>query len=100
MGLIKKKLKSKRGESLTETLSSLLIIVPAMVMLAGAIVSAAKINSEARSSMATKYPELSFSASDKVGDSGFTKESGDIPITSGNIIKWYQESDSIYLYFR
>lgn len=39
-----KKLKSSAGETLIETLCALLIVVLAMTMLAGAIVSAARVN--------------------------------------------------------
>ena len=41
---IKSKLIHKSGETLTETLVALLIIIPALTMLAGAMVASAKIN--------------------------------------------------------
>ena len=46
--ILEKKLRSRAGESIAETLSALLIITLALTMLAGSIVSAAKINSEIR----------------------------------------------------
>ena len=55
----KNRIRNSKGETLTETLGSLLIIVPAMVMLAGAIVSAAKINNEVKQSAALKPPTFS-----------------------------------------
>ena len=93
---IKKKLFSKRGETLTETLSSLLIIVPAMVMLAGAIVTAANINSQARDSKAATLPSYS-------GATATSKDvtvSGEVTIEGGMKIDWCKESDSIYYYLR
>lgn len=41
---MKRKLKSKSGETLVETLFALLVVVLAMTMLAGSIVSAARVN--------------------------------------------------------
>ena len=95
VGLIKNKIRSKCGETLTETLSSLLIIVPAMVMLAGAIVTAAQINSEARSSKATALPKLT----EVSGSAGSIAATGDVSFSGGNI-NWCKETDSIYYYFR
>lgn len=92
---IKRRLKSKKGETLTETLASLLIIVPAMVMLAGAIVTAAHINSEARSSKASELPKFTATS----GTSGAITGTGDVTFMGGNI-KWCNEDDSIYFYFR
>ncbi|MBE5842579.1 MAG: hypothetical protein E7302_00210 [Butyrivibrio sp.] len=54
--MLLKKLKQKKGETLTETLGSLLIIVPGMIMLAGGIVSAAKINNEVKHSEVQVMP--------------------------------------------
>lgn len=92
---IKQKLKSNKGETLTETLASLLIIVPAMVMLAGAIVTAAHINNEARASKASELPK--FAGAIEV--SGTLQGTGDISFTDTSI-KWCNEPDSIYYYFR
>ncbi len=91
----KRKLISKKGETLTETLASLLIIVPAMVMLAGAIVTAAHINSEARTSKASEFPK--FTGANEV--SGTILGTGDVSFTGANI-KWCNETDSVYYYFR
>ena len=98
--MLRKKIRSKCGETLTETLSSLLIIVPAMVMLAGAIVTAARINFEARNSKATALPELT----ETTGTSGTITGTGDVTF-SGGTINWCNETDaegnkSIYYYFR
>ncbi len=95
MKALKKKLRSKRGETLTETLFSLLIIVPAMVMLAGAIVTAARINSEARTSKASELPKFTATS----GDSGAITGTGPISFTGGSI-QWCNETDSVYYYFR
>ncbi|WP_024866584.1 hypothetical protein [Butyrivibrio sp. FCS014] len=95
IGLLRNKLKSKRGETLTETLSSLLIIVPAMVMLAGAIVAAARINYEARTSEASKYPTYV----SPVETSGDTIDITGTISLSGNIT-WCREDKSVYYYFR
>lgn len=94
VGLIKNKIRSKCGETLTETLFSLLIIVPAMVMLAGAIVTAARINSEARASKASALPSFT----EVSGPSGTLTGSGDY-FSGGNIV-WCNETDSVYYYFR
>lgn len=92
---LKKKLNSKRGETLTETIVSLLIVVPAMVMLAGAIVTAARINSEARNSKASNYPDFTTASE----SSGSISGAGDVTFSGGSI-KWCHETDSIYYYFR
>ncbi len=92
---IRKKISSKCGETLTETLSSLLIIIPAMVMLAGAIVTAARINSEARSSKATTLPTYS-SAVETAG----TITGNDSSLFNTTSIKWCNENNSVYYYFR
>lgn len=99
IALLRKKIRSKCGETLTETLSSLLIIVPAMVMLAGAIVTAARINFEARNSKATSLPELT----ETTGTAGSITGSGTVSFTGS--ISWCNETDadgkkSIYYYFR
>ena len=99
IALLRKKIRSKCGETLTETLTSLLIIVPAMVMLAGAIVTAARINFEARNSKATSLPELT----ETTGELGEIKRSSDN--SSLGSISWCNETDaegkkSIYYYFR
>ncbi len=95
MRILLKKLRSKRGETLTETLSSLLIIVPAMVMLAGAIVAAARINYQARAAKASELP--SYVPSTQV--SGSISGTGDVSF-SGGTISWCNEDGSVYYYFR
>ena len=96
MSLLKNKMRSKKGETLTETLSSLLIIVPAMVMLAGAIVAAARINFQARTAKASELP--TFNPTSQVSGT-ITKKEGDVPF-SGGTISWCSETNSIYYYFR
>ncbi len=96
---VMKKLISRRGETLTETLSSLLIIVPAMVMLAGAIVAAARINSQARTSKASAMPKYSAPYTTQDTSHTITGSEGSDLFTSAGIT-WYQESDSVYYYFR
>lgn len=44
---VKKKLQSNKGESIAEVLASVLVVVMAMTMLAGAIITAAKVNKSA-----------------------------------------------------
>jgi hypothetical protein len=96
MRLLRNKLRSKCGESLTETLSSLLIIVPAMVMLAGAIVTAANMNLMAKKSAVTKLPAYTYDSS----DSGtLKKSSGEVDFTN-TTITWGSDNGSIYYYFR
>ncbi len=98
---LKKKIFSKRGETLTETLSSLLIIVPAMVMLAGAIVTAAHINSEARSSKASNLPEYIIIEDNKViSDEEYYLRAESDDLFTDVTITWYNEEGSIYYYFR
>lgn len=102
--LIKKKIIAKRGETLVETLYSLLIIVPAMVMLAGAIVTAARINNEVRSSDASTLPKLTYNSPVSIDGatntiSGTGVGSGSEAFAYSKNIKWYKESDSIYYYF-
>ena len=96
ISLIKKKMVTKRGETLIETLYSLLIIVPAMVMLAGAIVTAARINNEARSSNVSNLPKFSFESDDE----NIESKNGQITGTDfSKNITWVKEADSIYYYF-
>ncbi len=94
--LIRNKLKSRCGETLTETLASLLIIVPAMVMLAGAIVTAARINFEARKSEASNMPAFTYS---NTGTGTILKDSGAVDFTETSIT-WGHDDNSIYYYFR
>ncbi len=104
---IYKKFKSTKGETLTETLGSLLIIVPGMVMLAGAIVTAAKINNEAKDIKASKFPSYLYSEVAGEGSLGDASAGGDtsgLSFTTGSI-KWYTEkniegSNSEYYYFK
>ncbi|MBE5825399.1 MAG: hypothetical protein E7307_02065 [Butyrivibrio sp.] len=95
MKLLFNKLRSKRGETLTETLSSLLIIVPAMVMLAGAIVAAARINYQARNMKASELP--AYIPTTQV--SGTISGAGEVSF-SGGAISWCNEDGSVYYYFR
>lgn len=50
---LKKKLKSNNGESLIETLVTVLIVVLMMEMVAGAVISAAKVNDKADNTATT-----------------------------------------------
>ena len=57
---MRKKLREKKGESVAETLYSTLIISLAFLILAGAIISAATINSKIKNkdySLDTTYPD-------------------------------------------
>ncbi len=92
-----KRLKNKKGETLTETLGSLLIIVPAMVMLAGAIVSAAKINHEVKESAALKPPTFSSGVS-LDGDSDTISYGGET--ITFNFTWSKDDAKSYYGYFR
>ena len=80
---------------MTETLSSLLIIVPAMVMLAGAIVAAARINYQARNTKSSELPK--FTPTTQV--TGTMSGSGDVSFT-GATVSWCNENGSVYYYFR
>ncbi len=95
---LKNKFRSKSGETMTETLVSLLIIVPAMVMLAGAIVTAANINFQSRDSKATELPALT-KTSGTAGTLTISAVTGDIPDSTASI-NWCIEDESIYYYFR
>ena len=98
---VKNKFISKKGETLTETLSSLLIIVPAMVMLAGAIVTAARINNEVKDLQAVKLPDYSTATAGPTSD--ITGNDGEIPFSDKQVIgkvTWYKEENSIYYYFK
>lgn len=53
---MRKKLRSQRGDTLTETLAALLLVVLTMAFLATSLVTAARINAEVRQSdTALKY---------------------------------------------
>ncbi len=93
--MIKKKLKQKKGETLAETLLSLLIIVPGMVMLAGALVSSSKINMEMKKADTLKFPTFTAATETSItstvtGDAEF----------SGKPLKWEKETGSAYYYIR
>lgn len=55
---MRKRLAAQRGETLTETLVSLLIGAMALVMLPGALVASAKVNAEAEKQSATVYSSM------------------------------------------
>lgn len=88
--MLLKKLKQKKGETLTETLGSLLIIVPGMVMLAGGLVSAAKINDQVKHSEVQVLPNYTGIA---VVDST-TLSGGGFTIT----IDWTKDDGSAFYY--
>ncbi|MGN0169638.1 MAG: hypothetical protein ACI39H_02625 [Lachnospiraceae bacterium] len=57
---MKKKLKSRSGETLVETLFSMLVIVLAVIMIAGSVVTAARVNkSAADMDTALRYEKFS-----------------------------------------
>ncbi len=93
--MLKKKLKQKKGETLVETLISLLIIIPGMVMLAGAIVSASNINREMKKADTLKFPTFTATIEKSVNSS----VSGDTEFSGVNL-KWDKETDSAYYYIR
>lgn len=97
---IKKKISGKSGETLTETLGSLLIIVPGMVMLAGALVSASKINHQMKSSKMLILPSYT-------GSSNLSTDTTNISINGGSVsvkISWKMDgttdTDSSYVYLQ
>ena len=94
---IKKKLANKSGETLTETLGSLLIIVPGMVMLAGALVSASKINYEMKNSKVLVLPSYTGSSNLSTSTSGFTVGGESVQVH----ISWKSDgADSTYIYLQ
>ncbi len=93
--MLMKKLRQTKGETLTETLGSLLIIVPAMVMLAGAIVTASKVNMTTKEAEVNNFPTYSDTPEDtkvftvKIG----SESSGKLEITLG------KDKKSAYYYY-
>lgn len=95
---IRKKIKGTEGETLTETLGSLLIIVPAMVMLAGAIVTASRINYEVRHSDNLKLP--TYASGTNI--TGTTTTSGLLPVVgpdSTYSFNFQWKAEGAYCYF-
>lgn len=89
---MKQKLKNNSGETLVETLFALLVVVLAMTMLAGSIVSAARINKSAEDL------DTAFCITDNVQNVGGVKIqiTGKTPIN----VKAYQTKDeNKYCYY-
>lgn len=80
-----KKIKSKKGETITETLVSMMIAALAMMILAGSIVSAAKVNKK------IKYLDTDFKVSEvaktstvSINHEGGQKTTIDVDVYVGN----------------
>lgn len=71
--LFRRKIKSKSGESIAETLVTMIILSLAVLMLAGAVVTSARVNKQADNT------DTAFSVKD-----GVTKTSGTVTITDGS----------------
>ena len=74
-----KKLKSRRGETLTETLASILIIALSAAILAGMVSAAARLSAKAKAADATFYQEIQAAEVGSPGEAG----SGIVTITAG-----------------
>ena len=98
---IKNKLKNKKGESISESLVALLIVTLAMLMLSGAIVSAARVNKNT----ADINTGLDTDSQSKEVISGFTVviEDGDgqKPVTNGTVTGYRASSGTSedYIYY-
>ncbi len=77
-GLIRK-IKSKKGESLAETLASIVIVAMMMTMIAGGVVAAARMNSRADNKKYTLHvsdaqkvtsPTMTFTVTSAAGNTG------------------------------
>ncbi|MDO4197865.1 MAG: hypothetical protein Q4D13_02595 [Erysipelotrichaceae bacterium] len=98
------KIRDKRGETLTETLVSLLVICIAIAILSGAIVSAAKIN---RSSFDI-VTEAEYSGTEITGTDGstfavtltYTDSNGRTQQKNFGNVKGYETADGFYYYER
>ena len=97
---MRKKLRSRRGESIAETLVSLLILTQAGLMLAGSIVSSARTNDEIEEkghAFATQKPSdatANYSASVKITLDGVAATTSTV---SG--LKIYEEGSGRGLYY-
>lgn len=103
-GRVKKKLFSQAGETIAETLIALLVSALALVMLAGAIGTAARIISQSETKMQQYYQANNTLASPGTGEEGkkgtatigFTKSGGSIKLvdTDSFSVK-YTKNDEI-----
>ena len=90
-----KKLRSASGETLVETLFAMLIIALAVVMLAGSIVSAARVN-KAGADMVTEFQK---SDSDKVEDGSVQLDFKDAAQASVDVRVYTTSDDNAYRHY-
>lgn len=92
---MKKKIRSLRGETLTESLVSILIIALAAAMLATMVTTAVNINMRANEETAVMYEELTYAETGDTGDSGTVIINGDsFPV------KYYKHSEGALTAYR
>ncbi len=112
MGNIRRKLRSKRGETLAETLASVVIVAMMMTMIAGAVVAAARVNSRADNKENTLHVSdavemsgaaVSFTVTSTAGKTG--NADSDYKGTTGAAttdqvqVKLYHDEKSDYYFF-
>ncbi len=94
--MIRKKIKSSYGETLVETLAALLVAVLALIMLPGAITSAAKANKAA-----AERSVFNTSTTEEVGNLSVSMTVGSATDSVGCIrheVKVNEESRDLYYY--
>ena len=101
---ISRKLKSKAGETIAETLVTMVILSLAVLMLAGAVVSAAKVNKKADntdtaftvgtviSGSGTNSATVTITQTNGTGGTGTLAESATLPVT-------VYETKNKYIYY-
>ena len=94
------KLRETSGESIAETLVSMLIVVLAFMMLSGAIVASARVN--AKTEDQTLYLDLDDSTNNKtVAGASVTVTTGSGPLSTGMTVRSYKmkgTSGTLYYY--
>ena len=89
---MKKKLRARTGETLSEVLIAMLIVVMAFLFLCGAVVSAARINSRLKNEDVVFQTE---GREDKTAEKGFSVSINGTGIGS---VKLYQTKNGYYYY--
>lgn len=94
---MKKKLKSQSGETLVETLVAMLVISVSSVMLAGSIVTAARVNKNAKNlnvNFNLENVEIVNDVKVKV-----QHQSGSPTIITGEKLSAYKTADNVYFFY-
>lgn len=96
--MMKKRLKQKNGETLVETLVSLVIIALALLMLPGAVVAAARVNAKAKKQVIYMEKTLDATKGVDVGtcDISFSSDSKTYTVPGVEVTRFGTEETGLY----